>query len=373
MAGRGAVSAFGDHCEWTGASANNRQKWLRARRAGVGGSDAAAIMGVSPFKSELALYVEKIAAGPPDDESSEVADWGRVFEPLILREYSRRAARRVVKGGHLLRSKRVPHHLVTLDGVQLTRPPEWARGPGVAEVKTTGYGQRYDDDLPVEVQVQIQWELFVSQAAWATCIWLPFPERRMAWIDVAPHPAFQEVLAERVDRFWGRVQALLPPDPDGSESSELALRALYPEDNDEVIRILHATRIADEYERNKAAIELLTTRNQLIKNTLAATIRNAKYALLDDGRYWGTATYKPRDNRCRHCNEVLSSTAGYRTYTLRDPRKKPFHVIGESRQLVVDLEHGTCDELTRQLTESMVGTPQLAANQPANEDRGAAE
>jgi predicted phage-related endonuclease len=331
-------------------------------------------MGVSPFKSELALYVEKIHEGDPDEDSSEIAEWGRVFEPIILKEYSRRAARRVVKGGQLLRSKHAPHHLVTLDGVQLTRPPEWARGAGVAEVKTTGYGARYDEDLPVEVQVQIQWELFVSRAAWATCIWLPFPERRLRWIDVAPHPAFQAVLAERVDRFWDRVQKRLPPDPDGSESSEMALRHLYPEDNDEVIRILDATRIADEYERNKAAIALLTTRNQLIKNTLAATIRSAKYALLDDGRYWGTAYYQPRENRCRHCNEVLSRTDSYRTYTLRAPRKKPFHVIGESRRLVVELEHGhehelgACGDLTQQLTESIVG-----AGQPANDDRGAAE
>jgi putative phage-type endonuclease len=359
MAGRGAVTAFGDHCEWTGASADNRESWLISRRQGIGGSDAAAVLGRSRYKSELALYVEKISEAPPDEQSSEIANWGRFFEPLILKEYAQRVNRRVVRGGKLMRSKRASHYLTTLDGVQLTRPPAWAKGPGVAEVKTTGYGERYDIDLPVEVQIQIQWELFVTGASWATCIWLPFPERRLQWLDVEPKLDFHEMLAERVDNFWRRVQRREPPDPDGSESSMLALRALYPDDNDEVIRIIRATGVADEYERNKAAIKMLEERQGLIKNTLAATIRGAKYAVLDDGRYWGTAYYKARENRCKQCSSVLSTVDPYRTYTLRDPRKKPFHAIAETRELVADID------ITRQLSESLVG-----ASEPSNDEKG---
>lgn len=369
MAGRGAVTAFGDHCEWTGASADDREKWLLARRAGVGGSDAAAIMGVDEYASELAIYVEKIAEGPPDAGSSEVAEWGRIFEPQILKEYSRRSARRVVRGGKLMRSRRSAHHLITLDGVQFTRPPPGCRGAGVAEVKTTGYGQRYDEDLPVEVQVQIQWELFVTGADWATCIWLPFPERRLQWLDVLPHRAFQEVLEERIDAFWKRVQRREPPDPDGSDSSMLALRKLYPGETDEVIRLIgrRPLELADEYQRNKAAIEVLQRRQGLIKNTLAATIRESKYAILDDGRYWGTAYYRARTNDCKHCGGVLSQVPEYRTYTLRSPRKKPFHNIVGSRELINEIQD-TDAELEKQLSESLVGAPPAA-----NDELGAAE
>src|SRR6188768_357786 len=356
MAGRGAVTAFGDHCEWTGASADFRDSWLISRRQGIGGSDVAAVLGRSRWKSELALYVEKISEAPPDDEASEIANWGRIFEPQILKEYAGRVKRRVVRGGKLMRSKRSAHHLVTLDGVQLTRPPPWAKGPGVAEVKTTGYGERYDEDIPIEVQIQIQWELFVTGASWATCIWLPFPERKLQWLDVEPSPKVHEMLVERVDRFWQRVQRREPPDPDGSESSMLALRALYPEDNDEVIKIIGATSLADEYERNRAALKLLTERQGLLKNSLAATIGEAKYAVLEDGRYWGTAYYQARENRCRHCEAVLSKVEPYRTYTLRDARKKPFPAISEARQLV------GFDTLTMQLSQSLVGP-----SEPSNE------
>jgi putative phage-type endonuclease len=368
MAGRGSVSAFADHCEWTGASAEERETWLRARRAGIGGSDVAAVLGLSRWRSALALYVEKISDAAPDEISTEIADWGRIFEPVILRQYAARTKRRVIRGGKLMRSKTSPHHLITLDGVQFNRVPSGAKGPGVAEVKTTGYGERFQDDLPIEVQIQIQWEMVVTGASWATCIWLPFPERRMQWIDVMPHPVVQEQLVVAVDNFWQQhVLKRVPPDPDGSESSMLALRTLFPdEDPAEIIRIAGATSIADEYERNKAAIDLLMKRQGLIKNTLAATMRTAKYAVLDDGRYFGTALYPERENRCRHCSGVLSTTKSYKTYTLRAPKKKPLIITAGVRELVVDL---TGQELERQLTESIVG-PSVAANEP---NEGAAE
>jgi putative phage-type endonuclease len=362
--GRGAVSAFAEHCEWTGAAANDRDHWLMTRRSGVGGSDASAIMGVNDYASELAVYVEKTSVDPPDAESTEVARWGNIFEPSILREYARRSQRRVVSGGKLMRSLKASHHLVTLDGVQFNRAPSWARGPGVAEVKTTGYGNRYDEGIPVEVQIQIQWEMFVTGATWATCVMLPFPERKLQWFDVAPHPEFQAILAERVDAFWLRVLNRTPPDPDGSESSQLALRKLYPEDTGAVIQVTGACAIADEYERNKAALAVLTARQGLIRNMLSATIREAKYALLDDGRYWGTAFFPARENKCRHCAGVLSSQGSYRTYTLRDPRKKPFPAISETRAFL--LQEADAGPGLAKALEASLSAATLAPAAPAN-------
>jgi len=379
MAGRGAVSAFADHCEWAGSNANDRENWLISRRSGVGGSDVAALMGEHPYKSALEVYTDKIATTPPTDDESEVAEWGRLFEPLIIKRFARVSGRRVVRGGQLLRSKLAPYYLITLDGVQLTKPPPGCRGPGIAEVKTTGFGNDYAADpddaeldyeervrVPVHVQIQMQWQMLVTGAEWATCIWLPFPERRMQWQDIKPHRPFQEVLARKVDEFWARVQSRVPPNPDHSESATRALYKLYPGQTDEVIRIRNACGVSDEYERNKAAIELLKSRNRFIRNVLAATMGEARHAVLDDGRYWGASFYAEKDVTCRHCSGLLSHKSSYRTFTLRAPKKKPHIVTGGTRELAVALDDAT---LTKQLGESLVGAPA-----PSNDDReGAAE
>jgi putative phage-type endonuclease len=365
---RSAVGAFADHCEWTGVTSRERQAWLRARRAGIGGSDVAAILGVHPFKSALSVYADKICEEEPDEITSEAALWGTLFEPAILKVFGQRSKRKVVRGGRLLRSKLQPYYLTTLDGIILSQPPpelEGASGPGVAEIKTTGFGSDYADDLPVWVQVQIQWELWVTGATWGSGVWLPFPERRMQWLDTQANRRFQEMLAEKVDSFWARVRFRNPPDADGSESSALALRRLYPGQTDEVIRIIGAAaEVSEEYERNRAAIALLGQRNSLIKNTVAATMRDARYALLDDGRYWGSAQYNGRTNTCRHCSGVLSVVKPYKTFTLRDAPKKPgkrFAVIADVRELPESLEPDLTAALEGSLEEVANDAEQAAA------------
>jgi putative phage-type endonuclease len=385
-----AVEAFAPRCEWTGTSANGRDEWLLARRKGVGGSDVAAILGVGRYASALSVYAEKTAHGPPDAESSEVARWGQLFEPLILKEYARRTKRRVVRGGLLLRSREAVHRLVTLDGAILSKPPEWAgkrAGPGILEIKT-GLDARYgdggedDDDmpeLPVEVQIQIQYQLAVTGASWAACAWLPFPSRRMAWLDIAPHPEFQAVLLEKVDAFWLRVLRREPPDADGSEATKQALNALYPQDDGTAIRIADASAFADEWERNKAAIKLLTARQALIRNTLAATIRDAKYALVGDGRHWRTATIAGHEKHCPGCNAVVSRSKGYRSYTLADiPKKKRLPEPVELRALpaafqasLAALDGAPANDDGGELAAAIAQS--IAELTPANDGAGAAE
>jgi putative phage-type endonuclease len=361
MAARSASAAFADHCEWTGVSAHNREIWLITRRTGVGGSDVAAILGESPWRSALEVYTDKISADPPDDEASEMADWGHDFEPLILKRFAQRAGRRVVRHGRLLRSKRAAHHLVTLDGVQLSKPPlPGCKGPGVAEAKSTAYADDYADDLPLWVQIQIQWELCVTGAQWGSGVWLPLRERKLQWLDVSADLEFQEeVLIPAVEEFWSRVQRRAPPDPDGSDSSLRALRRLYPtEDPARILRLNEpAFALSEEYERNKAWIKLLDGRNKLIRNTLAATMRDAKYALCGpNGHHWRTAVVPPKTKHCPHCQGELGKVAGYKSYTFCPPRKKPFPALLETRDLVVQLAPDESDLLERQLAESAVGT-----------------
>ena len=137
---------------------NDRQAWLKARRLGIGASDVAAIMGVDEYRGPLAVYEEKVSEAPPEDNAGEAARWGNIFEGPILLEYSRRTGRSIKLGGQLLQSKANPRWQVTLDAEQrVSAAPDWASGPGIAECKTVGYGNKaWEDELPRRVQVQMQ-------------------------------------------------------------------------------------------------------------------------------------------------------------------------------------------------------------------------
>lgn len=69
-------------------------KQLEERRQGIGGSDAGAVVGLSKFRTPVAVYLDKIG------ESEKKADtnatyWGSVLEDVVAQEYARRTGEKV--------------------------------------------------------------------------------------------------------------------------------------------------------------------------------------------------------------------------------------------------------------------------------------
>ena len=62
----------------------DREAWLKLRNSGLGGSDAAVILGANPWKSRLALWAEKTGQLPPEDLSKNMrVYWGQKNEANI--------------------------------------------------------------------------------------------------------------------------------------------------------------------------------------------------------------------------------------------------------------------------------------------------
>ena len=68
------------------------QEWLAYRRRGIGGSDVAAILGISPFRTARALYDDKLnIASVADDAGNWVAlEMGHLLEPLVARIFAKK-------------------------------------------------------------------------------------------------------------------------------------------------------------------------------------------------------------------------------------------------------------------------------------------
>ena len=49
---------------------NNREQFLLDRKQGIGGSDVAAIMGLSPWKSALGVYLDKVSDFTDEDNDN---------------------------------------------------------------------------------------------------------------------------------------------------------------------------------------------------------------------------------------------------------------------------------------------------------------
>jgi putative phage-type endonuclease len=206
-----------------------RADWLAIRKTGIGSSDAAAAVGLSPYKSQLELWLEKTGrdeglAKPDPTDTSHPVYWGTLLEPIVAASYTQQTGRKVRKVNAVLQHPQHPFMLANID-----REVVGAPDVQILECKTAGeFGARHwREGVPEYVQLQVQHQLAVTgrQAA-----------------DVAVVLCGQKLEVHRVQRddplisqlitleakFWESVTCDTPPPADGSESADRALRCLYP-------------------------------------------------------------------------------------------------------------------------------------------------
>ena len=94
--------------------------WLKERQKGIGGSDVAAILGMSPWRTPYKVWEEKTT---PIDETAEEDDdrpalyWGRVLEAPIRQAYADKTGRTVTKPAEAFVSSKYPFMRANLDGI----------------------------------------------------------------------------------------------------------------------------------------------------------------------------------------------------------------------------------------------------------------
>ena len=64
-------------------------EWIAFRRTGIGGSDAAAILGLSPFKSNIEVWEEKTGVREPEDISAKPqVQYGTKAEDMLVKLFA---------------------------------------------------------------------------------------------------------------------------------------------------------------------------------------------------------------------------------------------------------------------------------------------
>lgn len=67
----------------------NHEKWLLGRKQGIGGSDASAVVGYNPYKSNIDLWEEKTHKKEPEDISNKpYIRYGHDAEPMLVKLFA---------------------------------------------------------------------------------------------------------------------------------------------------------------------------------------------------------------------------------------------------------------------------------------------
>lgn len=260
------------------------------RKLGLGGSDAAVVCGLSPYKTPYQLYVEKTTDLPPEEETLGMK-FGTIFEAPLVQHYcdvTQRSVRRHPSAVH----PRYPWMRANIDR-QIIKDP---RGPGVLEVKTTndwtGKGIQGLDDVPDHYYLQAQHYMAVHGYSWGSLAIL-IGGQKFVWFDVPRNEEVIEALIQREQAFWQRVESRHPPSVDGTEQTGELIKRLYPQDTGVTVTLAFNELIdaAITMQKNKQLRKLLDEQILAASNQIKSAMGEASRAILPG---FGEITWKTR-------------------------------------------------------------------------------
>lgn len=243
-------------------------EWHALRATGIGASEAAAVLGLSPWESPYSLWQRKAGRIGPMPESEEMT-WGRYFEEGIARRFADQHPEMGVYTTGTWRSRDLAWQLVNPD-----RLADTDDGLIPVEAKFAPYGREFGDsgteDVPLHYRAQVLQQCDVLDAPYGWLVAAVGADYREYRIDADPLDI--AVLRERCGRFWASLPTAdnpigRPPAIDESDHTYRALKELHPDidDVDHEIDPRLAGRIRDAQLGAKAAEDdLLQVKNELL-------------------------------------------------------------------------------------------------------------
>lgn len=281
----------------------DRTQWLEVRKGGIGSSDAAAAVGLSPYKSQLELWLEKTGRQPLIGEHEGMDDprfWGTLLEPYVAAAYQQRTGRRVRRLNAVLQHPSLPFMLANIDREVVGCPDVQ-----VLECKTAGeFGSRlWKDGVPEYVILQVQHQLAVTGKAAADVAVLLCGQRlEIHRIDRDDDIVSRLLILE--SRFWVHVESDTPPPADGSESAARALRHLY-KGNDTTLDFTEDAELSAAFDSLSALEREVATKEgeaERLRQVIQQAMGDASKAIFVNG----LATFKRAKDGARLNSKALA-------------------------------------------------------------------
>lgn len=265
----------------------SRDEWLDVRKQGIGSSDAAAAVGLNPYKSQLELWMEKTGRDtelpkPDPDNTEEPVYWGTLLEPIVATAYTKQTGRKVRRVNAVLQHPEKPWMLANID-----REVIGASDVQILECKTAGeFGARlWKEGVPEYIQLQVQHQLAVTGKKAADVAVLICGQQ----LQVHRIHRDEELIAklmELQERFWHYVTSDTPPPADGSASSATALRYLYPRDTGEQVDFQldsNMSQLFESLQEARAQLETYKQQEELFKQQIQEAMGDATKAVFSTG------------------------------------------------------------------------------------------
>ena len=280
----------------------SRQDWLALRQSGIGGSDIAAIIGVSPYATAYDIYQSKTQP-LADEDMNEFAYWGTVLEDTVAREFSKRSGLKIQNVNFLMRHPEHRWAIANIDRAIINRDisgnVRFKDGKlttdQIVEIKTASeyvgknWGLEESDEVPDQYQCQAQWYMGVTDTQVCHMAVL-IGGNKYRQYKIERHQDFINYLFEAAESFWNdNVLAGIEPDATTLQNAKDKYPRHNPDTTLDVEPDSETAKVFEYYESLKAQEKEVKAALELAQTDLICQIQDNE-ALAIDGEV--VATYK---------------------------------------------------------------------------------
>jgi len=288
----------------------SREQWLDYRRLGIGGSDAAAIIGISPFRTARDIYYDKLnIAAVEEHEGNWVAmEMGNLLEDLVAEIFRRKT------GFEIYQVKKMFCHPVyrfmLADVDFFIAMPDGTKA--ILEIKTTNYNAKdrwWQDGMEIvppyyEAQGRHYMAVMDIDRVFFCCLYGNTEDEAIIR-EIRRDAAYEEEMVYLEQEFWmNHVHKKVPPPylEDGGIILQSAGKYCGPADKkapaivlegEMASNLMRYMKLQEEKKDSEKNSKKLEEEIQRLKAILAAELGTGCTAVCDrDGRHY-TLTYNP--------------------------------------------------------------------------------
>lgn len=272
-------------------STENREEWLNERRKGIGGSDAAAIIGLSPYRGPHDVFSEKIGLAREQRDNPSMY-WGRVLEYPIAQHWARENKKEF---------RDTSTFTIIRADFMFASPDRLLKGVDEGlEIKTAGWrvAHKWGDEgdrIPPEYIAQVQHYMAVTgYKRWHVASLIAGQDFRQYVIE--RDEEFIGMLVELERDFWNCVLSGDPPRLDGSQSARRYLDSAHPKNNGTLVELSSGSsavaKIMRSYGWTKRAMKYLEGERDTYECKLIEAVGDDDGIVTPTGKF----TYKAPEN-----------------------------------------------------------------------------
>jgi len=250
-------------------------EWYAAREGALGGSEIAAVLGLSRWESRFSLWHRKAGTIGPQPTNAEM-DAGTRLEDAICQRFADDHPELKVRRAGTYRAKDRPWQIANPDRLVTGN----GHGRAILETKLALYPDEWGtpgtDEIPPYYLTQCRWylDVFDAQTCWVEVFIGSQGEFREYIVEADPDD--QAYLREAGREFLDTLHAGTPPDIDEHDETYRAVKALHPDIDNESVEI--SAELAHQYNDALAAAHEAHRVKTLAASTVCHALGSARKA-----------------------------------------------------------------------------------------------